>query len=87
MLLPKGIHVKVLNQIVWELRDRGLWVERHSYSFRVFRNERIVGSFHIYPGYNEVILRIIDKQAGEEVITIIVDVLKKHLPEYKVVIE
>lgn len=58
MLFPKGVDVRVLNRIVLFLRDNGLWVERHSYSFRVMYMGRFVASFHIYPGFNSVVLKL-----------------------------
>ncbi|MEM1773435.1 MAG: hypothetical protein QXQ71_06405, partial [Desulfurococcaceae archaeon] len=57
-MLPIGISVKVLNSIVDELRKRGLWAERHSYSIRIMYNGEFVASLHIYPGFNEAVLRL-----------------------------
>lgn len=48
----------MLNRLVDELRSRGLWVERHSYSFRVMFREKIVASFHIYPYHREIQVRL-----------------------------
>jgi hypothetical protein len=54
----RGIDVKVLNKLVEELRRRSLWAERHSYSIRIIYNNLIVASLHIYPGFNEAVLRL-----------------------------
>ncbi|MEM1933014.1 MAG: hypothetical protein QXY53_01225 [Desulfurococcaceae archaeon] len=48
----------ILNHLVNELRSRGLWVERHSYSFRVMYCGKIVASFHIYPYHKEIHVRL-----------------------------
>ncbi len=85
MYSPIGIQHKILNNIVWELRKHGFWVERHSYSFRAMIKNYFIGSFHVYPGYNEVVVKLygnleIHRRFAETVITI----FKKYLPNYRV---
>ncbi|MEM1628388.1 MAG: hypothetical protein QXP02_01795 [Desulfurococcaceae archaeon] len=53
-----GINNRVLNNFVKELRDRGIWAERHSYSIRLMYKETIVASLHLYPGFNKAILKL-----------------------------
>ncbi len=84
-----GIHPKIFNKLLWFLRKNGLWVERHSYSFRVMYRGRFVASFHIYPGYNIAVLRLysgkqsIDRFVEEKVL----QAFNKYLPDYRVDIE
>jgi hypothetical protein len=83
-LLPIGIHSKILNRLVWDLRKQGLWAERHSYSFRIIYNNRFIASFHIYPGYNEVEIRVYGDEADEHVIEVIEKTITDHLPSYMI---
>lgn len=86
MLYVKGIPVKRLNKLVSELMEKGFWAERHSYSIRVMNKEVFVASLHLYPGFNEAVLRLIDASSNSA--SVIADtiegVLRKHLPEYTV---
>jgi len=85
LYIPKGIHPRVLNNITWDLRSLGIWVERHSYSYRIIYGGVIVGSIHIYPGYDEVVIRISSKYA--ELLPMIAGTLLKYLPRYKITTE
>lgn len=75
-----------LNLLVNELRSRGLWVERHSYSFRVMLQEKIVASFHVYPYHREIYARLYS--GNEEIDSFVMKVLEetfiKILGDYKI---
>lgn len=80
----KGIDVKTFNRIVEELRKRGLWAERHSYSMRMMLSEKFVASAHFYPGHELVVIRIYgEPEAGRAAASIIEEVLRTHLKGYK----
>ncbi|ADV64555.1 hypothetical protein Desmu_0236 [Desulfurococcus mucosus DSM 2162] len=86
MYFIRGIPVRVLNAMVNELRRNGLWAERHSYSIRIMYNGVFIASLHLYPGFNEAVLRLIsgDPDAVSTARNTVVGVLKKYLPEYVV---
>lgn len=80
----KGIDVRTFNRIVEELRERGLWAERHSYSMRVMLNGKFVASAHFYPGHELVVIRVYGEPAASRVAaSIIEEVLRAHLKGYK----
>lgn len=82
-MLPIGINVKVLNNIVYELRSKNLWAERHSYSIRIMYNGRFVASLHIYPGFNEAALRLYgSEESNEMVLSAVKELFTKYLPHY-----
>ncbi|OYT37198.1 MAG: hypothetical protein B6U89_07765 [Desulfurococcales archaeon ex4484_58] len=85
-MYPIGVHQKILNRIVWVLREKGIWVERHSYSFRIMYRERIVGSLHLYPGYNLIVLKLYSGELGtsKKLARIINGVLNNFLPNYSI---
>lgn len=86
MVYLRGVRHDVLNDIVNELRKRGLWVERHSYSFRVMFRGRIVASFHIYPIHMEVDVRLYSGSVSVDnmVLKNLEEVFRKKLPGFKV---
>lgn len=86
-MLPKGIDIKRLNNLVNELRTRGLWAERHSYSIRLMYNNAIIASLHLYPGFNEAELRLYGGSINGYVQRVVVEVLSKHLPDFIVKIQ
>jgi uncharacterized membrane protein len=80
----KGIDVKKLNKLVDELRKRDLWAERHSYSIRIIYNGLIVASLHIYPGFNEAVLRLYgDNTSDRYVQSVVGEVLSQVLEDVK----
>ncbi|WP_440059956.1 hypothetical protein ACSU1N_02030 [Thermogladius sp. 4427co] len=85
--IPKGIHPRVFNKIVWELRSLGLWAERHSYSMRVMYRDKFVASLHFYPGYNIIEGRLYAESPGvnEYLAETLSNVLSKYLRDYKIV--
>ena len=86
-MLPVGIDVRILNKIVNELRNRGLWAERHSYSIRIMHNGKFVASLHIYPGFNEVVLKLYGSRESNEItLSATKEVFTKYLPSYNLVI-
>ncbi|MEM4481993.1 MAG: hypothetical protein QXK88_05655 [Desulfurococcaceae archaeon] len=80
MLYPSLDHKK-LNLVVSELRNKGLWAERHSYSIRIMYAREFVASLHLYPGFNEAVLRLYGKpEANKLVLEAVESALGKHLP-------
>lgn len=87
-MLKKPVDHKLLNNFTWLLRERGIWVERHSYSFRIMYNNLIIGSLHIYPGFNEAVLRIhsIDKNSVEYIVNNVKKLFNQLFPEYRLIV-
>lgn len=84
-MLPIGINVKVLNNIVDELRKRGLWAERHSYSIRIMYNGEFVASLHIYPGFNEAALKLYgSEESNKIVLSCVKELFTKYLVNYSI---
>jgi hypothetical protein len=85
----RWINPRLLDKLVFELSNRGIYVGRHSYSFRLFFKGRIIAGIHVYPGYNEVVLRIYmsNLEYALEALDNIVDAIKKTLPGYKLIIQ
>lgn len=82
-MFPRGIDVKVLNNLIHELRTRGLWAERHSYSIRIAYNGLFVASLHLYPGFNEAVLRLYGcNDANRRVQSEVELLIKKYFPDY-----
>ena len=82
-LLPVGITVRTLNNLVNELRGDDLWAERHSYSVRIMYKGLIVASLHFYPGYHEAVLRLYgDEEANRYVYSRVKSLTSKYLPNY-----
>ncbi len=82
----RWVNPKRLDKLVFDLRENGIWADRHAYSYRLMYKDRLVASLHIYPGYNEFSLRLYKsfKTLAREAEEIIVKVLKQNFPEYKV---
>ena len=89
MYVPRGIHPRVLNSITWRLRKHGLWVERHTYSYRIMYRGKLIASLHIYPGYDEAILRLYsgDETVDQYIVDTVSNVFKELLPGIKLKIE
>lgn len=85
-MIPKGIDVRLLNKIVEMLRTDDLWTERHSYSLRIAYKGMLVASLHLYPGFNEAVLRLYGESSSTNnyVMGEVLRVLKITLPEFKV---
>ncbi|MEM2024893.1 MAG: hypothetical protein QXW94_01200 [Desulfurococcaceae archaeon] len=78
-----GVDHKKLNLVVSELRNKGLWAERHSYSIRIMYAREFVASLHLYPGFNEAVLRLYGKPETNKVVAEAVEsALGKHLPGF-----
>lgn len=81
----KGINVKTLNKIVEDLRALDLWAERHSYSIRIMHGKFFVASLHLYPGFNEAVLKLYgDREVNSYVKEQVELIIRKHLPDHKV---
>ncbi len=85
----KWIDPRLLDKLVFELSNKGIYVGRHSYSFRLFFKSKIVAGIHVYPGYNEVVLRIYmsNLEYALEALDNIINAIRKVLPSYKLVIQ
>lgn len=85
MIYIRGVRHEILNDIANELRVQGLWVERHSYSFRIMFKNRVIGSFHVYPLHMEVNVRLYsgDVDVDNMVLKTLKDVFKKRLPGFR----
>jgi len=82
----KSIDVKRLNRLINELRKRGLWAERHSYSIRIIYNNTIVASLHLYPGFNEAVLRLYGDSVDNYVYSTVSRVLREVLGDFKLIV-
>lgn len=85
-MIPKGVDVRRLNRMVEMLRTGDLWAERHSYSLRIAHKGMLVASLHLYPGFNEAVLRLYGESSSvnEYVMNVVLKVLKNVLPEFQV---
>jgi len=81
LITPRGIPVKVLNKLVEELNQRGLYAERHSYSIRMMYQGRFVASLHLYPGFNQAVLRVYgeSERINKTVEEVVEELVKKYL--------
>ena len=83
----RSISVRTLNRLIHDLRSRGLWAERHSYSIRIMYNNLIVASLHIYPGFSEAVLRLYgDAEANKYVENTVKDILANTLRGFKITV-
>lgn len=84
--ISRWISVRDLEKISVILEKHGLEVSRHAYSYRLLYNGKIVGSIHLYPGYEEVSIRLYKhaRVEAEKVRDLLVDVVKKVFPHYRI---
>ncbi len=75
-----------MDLLTYMLNNRGFYVGRHSYSFRVIYKGKIIAGIHFYPGYREVELRLysIHQDLAREGYSEIITSIKKLFPEYRV---
>ena len=81
------IRRELLDRFVFELLSKGIYVSRHSYSYRIMYGGRMVLGVHIYPGYKEIVVRLYVDSCGqycEKVLSEVVSVLKELFPGYSV---
>lgn len=88
-MINKQVDHRLLNKFVWLLRNKGLWIERHSYSFRIMYGNLIIGSLHIYPGFREAVLKIhsLGTNEAEKIVYVIKSVFNELFPEYELNIQ
>ncbi len=87
-MIPRGISVKKLNNFLEDLRKQGLWAERHSYSIRIMYNGKFVASLHLYPGFNEAVLRLYgDVEVNNMVQEVVYKTVSRYLPDFKLKIQ
>ncbi|MEM2009552.1 MAG: hypothetical protein QXV51_01735 [Thermosphaera sp.] len=89
MITPKGISVKLLNKILEELNQRGIYAERHSYSIRMMFKGRFVASLHLYPGFNQGVLRVYgdSEEINQFIVNVVGELLNKYLKELELIVE
>ncbi len=89
MITPRGIPVKVLNKLVEELNHRSLYAERHSYSIRMMHNGKFVASLHLYPGFNEAVLRVYGESEGVNrlVVEVVRELVREHLKDLELIVQ
>lgn len=81
------INREKLDKFVFKLLGRGIYVSRHSYSYRIMYGEHMVLGVHVYPGYNEICVRVYVDSGGElcnEVLSTVLSVIKEVFPGYKI---
>ncbi len=75
-----------LDKLVFKLMEEGFYVSRHSYSYRLFYKGRVVAGIHIYPGFNEISVRLY--KASRDLVNSVRGVIKRVVeevfPEYSV---
>ena len=78
------------------LRENGFYVGRHSYSYRLFYEGKVVAelfnSLHLYPGYREACLRLYRvrrdlAELAEAVRERIIMVVRDVFSDYKIVVK
>ncbi|MFZ8791637.1 MAG: hypothetical protein ACO2OS_05090 [Thermosphaera aggregans] len=89
MITPRGIPVRVLNKLVEELNEKNLYAERHSYSIRMMYNGRFVASLHLYPGFNQAVLRVYGESEviNKKVSEIVVELVRKYLKNLELIVQ
>jgi len=82
----RWINPKKLDELLYALREIGIDVWRHSYSYRLIYKNKIIASLHIYPGYNDVTIRIlgISKETAMSVMDHVLTKIREVLPYYRI---
>ncbi len=77
---------RLFDKLVYKLMERGFYVSRHSYSYRVFYRDKIVAGIHVYPGFNEVSVRLyrVFRDIAYEAMGDILGVVREVFRGYKV---
>jgi len=80
------VRVSDLDRLVHGLMEKGFYVCRHSYSYRIFYQGKIVAGLHLYPGYREASLRLyrVYSDLAGEALKPILEVIRKVFPEYTI---
>ena len=83
------VRVSDLDRLVQRFREYGFYVDRHSYSYRLFYKGRVVAGLHLYPGYREAGLRLyrVHRDLAEAVRERIIMVIRDVFPSYKIVVK
>lgn len=83
------VRVSDLDRLVQRFREYGFYVDRHSYSYRLFYKGRVVAGLHLYPGYREASLRLyrVHRDLAEAVRERIIMVIRDVFPSYKIVVK
>lgn len=89
MITPRGIPVRIFNKILEELNERKIYAERHSYSIRMMFQGKFVASLHLYPGFNQAVLRVYgeSEEVNQLIISVVRELLNKHLREVELFVE
>ncbi len=82
----RWINPKKLDELLYALREIGIDVWRHSYSYRLIYKNTIIASLHIYPGYNDIIIRIlgVNRKTAMSIMKYILTKIREVLPHYKI---
>lgn len=88
-MYTRWINPQKLDELVFKLRKNNISVGRHSYSYRLFYNEKLIAGIHVYPGYNEVVLRIYMSyiEYSKPIIGLIKEIIRKVFPDYRLVVQ
>lgn len=84
--LTRWVSVRELDKVNMFLEEQGIEVSRHAYSYRLLYRGKIVGSIHLYPGFEEASIRFY-KHAREEALEVgnkVVEAVKKVFPSYRI---
>ena len=87
------VRISDLDGLVQRLRENGFYVGRHSYSYRLFYEGKVVAglfnSLHLYPGYREACLRLyrVHRDLAGAVRERIIMVVRDVFPDYKIVVK
>ncbi|WFO74986.1 hypothetical protein J4526_07910 [Desulfurococcaceae archaeon MEX13E-LK6-19] len=90
MVLPKNllrwVSARELDMINMLLEKHDIEASRHAYSYRLLYKGKIIASIHLYPGFEEASIRLYkySRDEASEVKDVIVGVVKKVFPNYKI---
>jgi len=82
----RWINPKKLDELLYALREIGIDVWRHSYSYRLIYKNTIIASLHIYPGYNDITIRIlgVNRKTAMSIMECVLIKIREVLPHYKI---
>ncbi|ABN70222.1 hypothetical protein Smar_1126 [Staphylothermus marinus F1] len=84
-MYTRWVNPRKLDELVFKLRENNIFASRHSYSYRLLYNGKMIAGIHLYPGYKEVVLRIYmsNIEYAEPVLELIKNIIRKIFPDYK----
>jgi hypothetical protein len=77
---------RLLDRLTYTLMDHGLYVSRHSYSFRIIHGEHMIMSIHFYPveGLAEIRVYSVFLPEAREALPTVLRTIRVLFPDYKV---